>query len=88
MNSLQTFLENPVVDRLGWTLLHFLWQGILAAILAGFVFHRLRRASSNARYGFGLLAMCVLAACPMITFWPAGWPRREPYGPPEKTRDP
>ncbi|MEE9141080.1 MAG: M56 family metallopeptidase, partial [Gammaproteobacteria bacterium] len=72
MNSLQTLLQNPVVDRLGWTLLHFLWQGILAAILAGFVFHRLRRASSNARYGFGLLAMCALAVCPMITFWSIG----------------
>ncbi len=27
------FLEQPWVERLGWTLLHFLWQGVLMAKL-------------------------------------------------------
>src|SRR6185503_11214026 len=28
-----TLLNQPWAERLGWTLLHFLWQGILAAAL-------------------------------------------------------
>src|SRR6185369_6827086 len=28
-----TLLDQPWTDRLGWTLLHFLWQGLLVAAL-------------------------------------------------------
>jgi bla regulator protein blaR1 len=28
-----TLLNQPWTERLGWTLLHFLWQGILVAAL-------------------------------------------------------
>jgi len=28
-----TLLNHPWTERLGWTLLHFLWQGILVAAL-------------------------------------------------------
>jgi hypothetical protein len=33
MNALQTLVESPVVQRLGWTLLHSAWQGLAIAIV-------------------------------------------------------
>jgi hypothetical protein len=31
MNAIQLLPAQPWVERLGWTLLHFLWQGVLIA---------------------------------------------------------
>jgi hypothetical protein len=67
MSPLDVLCE-PVWQRLTWTLLHFLWQGLaLAAILVTALWlFRVRRA--RARYALSLLAMRVMAACPLLTF--------------------
>ena len=39
---MNTLLEHPLVVRLGWTLLHFLWQG--AAVAAAFALLGLNQA--------------------------------------------
>jgi bla regulator protein blaR1 len=58
----------PWIATLGWTLLHFLWQGL--AVGAGFALarHRLREARCDTRYAAGLVALALLAACPPATF--------------------
>ncbi len=33
MNALQILSLHPWVERLGWTLIHFLWQGLMIAVL-------------------------------------------------------
>ena len=56
------------VECLGWTLVHFLWQGaVVAALLAGGL-RLLRRSSSNHRYLAGCLALLILSLAPVITF--------------------
>lgn len=55
----------PIVDALGWTLVHFLWQGALAGAATALALAELRDARPQLRYAAacaGLLA-CVL--------WPA-----------------
>lgn len=56
------------IEVLGWTLLHFLWQGAL--IGAGFAAIRalLPRERCDARYAVGLSALALLALCPLATF--------------------
>jgi len=56
-----------VVECLGWTLLHFLWQGlVIAALLAGGL-RLLRNAAPKHRYLAGCFALLLLAAAPAIT---------------------
>lgn len=54
-----------LIGQLGWTLLHFIWQGALIAGVAGIGLLALRKARPQARYA---LACAALFAC-MV--WPA-----------------
>ena len=65
-----TLLNHPWTERLGWTLLHFLWQGILVAAL-----YALARAlaggrmSARGRYAIACGALLAMAAAPVLTYW-------------------
>lgn len=54
-----------LIGQLGWTLLHFVWQGALIAAVAGIGMVALRNARPQARYA---LACTALLAC---LLWPA-----------------
>jgi beta-lactamase regulating signal transducer with metallopeptidase domain len=58
----------PWIQSLGWTLLHFLWQGALIGV--GYATLKLIVPSSNAeaRYAAGLIALALIALCPIATF--------------------
>lgn len=56
------------IDALGWSLVHFLWQGALVGALFALVRALLPREQSGARYASGLFALGVLALCPLVTF--------------------
>ncbi len=56
---------NGLIFQLGWTLLHFIWQGALIAGVAGIGMVALRNARPQARYA---LACAALFAC---MAWPA-----------------
>lgn len=61
----------PWVDVLGWTLLHFLWQGVAIGLI--YIVLRPLFGSVSARYRFGMLAFAALALCPFATvawLWP------------------
>ena len=67
-----TLLATQVwVERLGWTLIHFLWQGALIAALY-FIARRSRTAQS--RYALACLALAAMVAAPVATFLIAGAP--------------
>jgi hypothetical protein len=65
-----TLLNQPWTERLGWTLLHFLWQGILVAAL-----YALARAlaggriSARGRYAIACAALLAMFAAPAVTYW-------------------
>jgi beta-lactamase regulating signal transducer with metallopeptidase domain len=59
---------SPVVLTLGVALLHFLWQGMALALLAGLGLLALRRATANARHGFLLAVLLLMVAAPILTF--------------------
>ena len=58
----------PVIDQLGWTLIHFLWQGALLATVAAMLLRGLRKASPQTRYGALCVTMAIAAAMPLVTF--------------------
>jgi uncharacterized membrane protein YgcG len=57
MNMLCLFLFNPIVERLGWGLLHFLWEGAVIAVLLAVVLRVLRYRSPSSRYLAGWVAL-------------------------------
>src|SRR4051794_20014925 len=57
----------PLIQSLGWTLLHFLWQGALIGL--GYATLRMIVPASHAeaRYAAGLCALTLIALCPALT---------------------
>jgi beta-lactamase regulating signal transducer with metallopeptidase domain len=69
MNVFTTIFHQAWVARLGWTLLHFLWQGALVAALLsvarGLPGHR---PGARFQYAAACLALAVMIAAPFATF--------------------
>src|SRR5579864_6295841 len=69
MNAVQMLSSQPWVERLGWALVHFLWQG---AAIAG-LYAAARRSvagtsSPNARYLLACAALAAMLAAPLVTW--------------------
>jgi beta-lactamase regulating signal transducer with metallopeptidase domain len=78
MNAWLQWGGHPVVHRLGWTLLHFLWQGAVVAGLFAVAQMGWRKRSSNTRYLTGCLALALMLAAPALTFIALGAERTVP----------
>jgi beta-lactamase regulating signal transducer with metallopeptidase domain len=77
MPDLWTLLSAPTVERLGWTLLHVVWQGALVAALLAGALRALRRHGPRVRYAASLAALVALLALPVTT----GVLLHDPVGP-------
>jgi hypothetical protein len=64
----QELLSSPLVQRLGWMLLHSLWQGATVAGLLGLCLALLARRSAQARYLAACIAMTVMFFLSGATF--------------------
>jgi TonB family protein len=58
----------PWIQALGWTLLHFTWQGALVGAAFAVVRAFLPATQCHARHAAALGALLVLALCPVATF--------------------
>src|SRR5262245_56467984 len=69
MNTLHFFVSQPWIERLGWVLVHFLWEGaLIAAAYALARPWRSRTASANARYSIACGALVAMMAAPVLTY--------------------
>ena len=68
MNTLDTLLSQEFIYRFGWTLVHFVWQGLVIALTISLVLWFLKTKSSNGRYLVGCLGLIMMAVMPIITF--------------------
>ena len=57
-----------LTNALGWTLLHFVWQGILIALALSGALALLRRARPHVRYAVNCAALVVMFGCALATF--------------------
>src|SRR5258708_26645480 len=67
MTPLTTLLSPNVMHNLGWTLLHFLWQGTAIAALTAVLMTACRHAST--RYALAVAALVLMLAAPLATFF-------------------
>jgi uncharacterized protein (TIGR03435 family) len=69
MNAMQMLSSEAWVERLGWTLVHFLWQGLSIALLyAAARSIMARRSSPNSRYLLACAALAAMMAAPLATW--------------------
>jgi beta-lactamase regulating signal transducer with metallopeptidase domain len=68
MTHIQNLLLQPACRALGWALLHFLWQGTLAALVLAAFNHALRDSPARVRYAVSCLFLILLLALPVLTF--------------------
>lgn len=87
--QLTGLLERPEVARLGWTLVHFGWQGVVLGGMAVLAKAGLRAAGPRWRSAAAVTLLVATLACPVVTFCllPSAdrvrldWPElREPRG--------
>ncbi len=67
MSLWQGLLSEGVVVRLGWTLVHFLWQATAVALLLALLLRLLRRATANLRYAAACGTLLLMMAMPLVT---------------------
>lgn len=68
MNQLLSLAHQPWAQTLGWTLLHFLWQGALLGLLAWGGLALLRGAEARVRYGVACAFLLLMVGAPPATF--------------------
>lgn len=78
-------LDHPAIDALGWSLLHFVWQGLaVAGLLMAFLLTS-RRTAAPTRYFVACVCLTFMAACPLITWC---WLVAQPTSPGVVSRQP
>lgn len=68
MTTLMEFSRQPAVHALGWTLLHFLWQGTVVAFLLASVLGVLRGKRPQWRYVAACCALVLMLLVPLATW--------------------
>lgn len=69
MNTLSEFFTHPVIQAIGWALLHSIWQGLLIVLLLKLALTLIPTHKSTLRYGVSLAG---LAAIPIAGFVTVG----------------
>ncbi|HEX8636530.1 MAG TPA: hypothetical protein VF692_00595, partial [Pyrinomonadaceae bacterium] len=64
----EIFINSKLVENLGWTLAHSVWQIALIALILFLILPLLRRYSANARYLAAVFALAAATVLPIITF--------------------
>jgi len=69
MSFIQMLASQPWVERLGMTLIHFLWQGIIIVLLYAAARRIWARASTpQTRYALACGALATMMAAPLVTW--------------------
>ncbi len=66
MNTLAHWISPETMQVLGWTLVHFLWQGAVLAALLWFALAAIRSASG--RYVASVIVLVLMLVAPVFTF--------------------
>jgi TRAP-type C4-dicarboxylate transport system substrate-binding protein len=73
-----SLLRTPAIETLGWTLLHFLWQGTLIALILAALMWLLRNHHPSLRYFLSCASLAIMLACPIVTYLVLDWGNSTP----------
>jgi ankyrin repeat protein/beta-lactamase regulating signal transducer with metallopeptidase domain len=68
MNYINDLVSSELINALGWTLLHSLWQGALIGFVLAIVLLLMKRFTAQTRYYMTITAMLTMLALSVFTF--------------------
>ncbi|MGD2091135.1 MAG: M56 family metallopeptidase [Candidatus Aminicenantes bacterium] len=68
MNFLNSIISENLINAMGWTIIHSLWQGAAAALGLAVVMFFLRQSSARTRYLAGVMTLMLVIVMSMVTF--------------------
>lgn len=68
MKFISELFETQIINAIGWTLFHILWQGFLLAILLGLILKIFKNKSSQIRYSFSLISLLFIVGLSIYNF--------------------
>lgn len=68
MNVLSQIISENLINAIGWTILHSIWQGAAIALGFALLMFFLRRYSSRTRYFVGVMALLLVVGISLTTF--------------------
>ena len=68
MRTLVTFIPDNVINALGWTIFHSLWQGLIIGLILFMIFKFRPNISSQARYVMGVFALAAIFISSLFTY--------------------
>ena len=69
MSDALRLLDHPLSSALGWTLVHFVWQGAVLGLVAFFLLRVIRPAQASTRYLIGVATLSAMMIAPVVTFF-------------------
>ncbi len=69
MSDALRLLDHPLSSALGWTLVHFVWQGAVLGLVAFFLLRVIRPAQASTRYLIGVATLVAMMMAPVVTFF-------------------
>ena len=67
MTGIDSIVNEPAVQAIGWALVHFVWQGTLIALIAAAALRLLRQSAADVRYVVATIALALMATLPVVT---------------------
>ena len=68
MKLIETLLPDPVVDALGWMILHSLWQGAIISVILGLIMILTNKFSAKSRYFIAVTSFLFIPASAIYTY--------------------
>ncbi|MFC2154937.1 M56 family metallopeptidase [Acidobacteriota bacterium] len=69
MNFISHIASQPLINAIGWTILHSIWQSAAVALGFAILMFFLRRYSSRTRYLIGVMALLLVLGISLTTFF-------------------
>ena len=67
MPAIETWLQQPAAQAVGWALLQFVWQGAAVGALTALALLALRRNASDVRYVVASIGLALMLTLPIVT---------------------
>ena len=69
MSGWETLLSGSLFQAMAWSLIHFLWQGAVVAVVLALTLTLIPRRFSQVRYLAAGSAMALMLVLPVVTGW-------------------
>ena len=65
--AIETLLQQPAAQAVGWALLQFVWQGAAIGVLTALALAALRRSAADVRYVVAAIGLALMLTLPIVT---------------------